>query len=124
MHDVPRSDLGVFLNNLGSHIQWTAQADKTTPRTTSFAPSINDAIHKRLLPPLPYVNFMYQQSSAMPVAHTVHYIIFGCSIPETRPETESPQGIAINAFYCLLRQPYQPYVLPTSDVSKVFHYPT
>jgi hypothetical protein len=121
MSDVSRSDLAGVLNVLGSRIQFTAPDDIATQRTTSFTLSVEKAILKRLLPPHRYVNFKYHQLSAVPVTHATHYIIFGCTIPESSPKTGSSQANAIDAFYYLLRQPYQPNLSPTSDVSKVFY---
>jgi len=120
MFDVSRSDLAGVLNSLGSRIGFTAPDDIATQRTASFTLSVEEATLKRLLPAHRYVNFKYHHLSAMPVAHATYHITFGCSIPETKPKTGSPQANAIDAFYYLLRQPYQPYVSPTSDVSKVF----
>jgi len=119
MSDISHSDLAGVLNVLGSRIRYTAPDDIVTQRTTSFTLSVEEAILKRLLPPHRYVNFKYHQLSAMPVIHATHYIIFGCSIPESNPKTGSPQAHAIDAFYYLLRQPYQPNASPTTDVSRV-----
>ena len=120
MSDVSRSDLAGVLSIDGSQIRYTA--DKIdTQRTTYFTRSVEGATTRRLLPPHRYVNFKYQQLSAVPIAHATHHIIFGCSIPESQPKTGSPQANAIDAFHYLLRQSYQPNVPPTANISKVFN---
>ena len=121
MSDVSRSDLAGVLTRIGSRIRYTAPDDIGTQRTNSFTRSIEEAVLRRLLPPHRYVNFKYQQLSALPIAHATHHIIFGCSIPESEPKTGSPQANAIDAFHYLLRQPYQSNVPPTADVSEVFY---
>lgn len=121
MSDISRSDLAGVLNVIGSRIRYAAPDDIGTQRTTTFKRSIEEAVLRPLLPPHRYVNYKYQQLSAMPVAHATHHIIFGCSIPESTPKTGSPQANAIDAFYYLLSQPYQPNVPPTADISEVFH---
>jgi len=117
--DVSRSDLAGVLSLLGSDILYAARDDMASQRTASFTLSIEGAILKWLLPPQRYINFRYQQLSAMPIEHATHVIVFGCSVPETKPKTGSPQANAVDAFYYLLRQPYQPDLSPTSDVSMV-----
>ena len=118
MPDVSRSDLGGLLSILGSRIRHHVPDDIATQRTESFTLSVEGATLRRLLPPHRYVNFRYQQLAA---THATHNIIFGCSIPESRPRTGSPQANAIDAFYYLLRQPHQPNIPPNLDVSQVFH---
>ena len=116
--NVSRSDLGRFLSILGSRIRYEVPHDIATERIASFTLSVEEATPRRLLPPHRYVNFRYQQLAA---AHATHNIIFGCSIPESRPRIGSPQANAIDAFHYLLRGPHQPNTPPNLDVSQVFH---